>query len=66
MRELVIQNSETASTRESTEILVQILNSTYAKADLKQVADNATEINAEEITQLLSFLKYFKYLFDGS
>ena len=33
---------ETASIRKATEILVKIIDSTYAKADLKQVSDNAT------------------------
>ena len=45
--EVVMQTSEPASTIEATEILLKILDSTYAKAGLKQVADNATQINAE-------------------
>ena len=66
MREVVMQNSEPVSTRESTERLVKTLNSTYAKSDLKQVADNATHLNAEEITQLLSLLEDLEDLFDGT
>ena len=42
------------------------MDSTYAKEDLKQVANNATQMNAEEITQLLSLFKYFQDLFDGT
>ena len=46
--------------------MVKILDSTYVKADLKQVANNATQLNAEEITRLLSFLEDFADLFDGT
>ena len=35
-------------------------------ADLKQVTDNATQLKAEERIQLLSLLKYFEDLFDGT
>ena len=42
MCKLVMQNSEPASTQEATEKMIQIISSTYAKAYLKQVADNAT------------------------
>ena len=61
---VVIQTSEPDSTREATEILLKIFKSTYAKADLKQVANNATQMKAEKRTQLLRLLKYFKDLFD--
>ena len=44
--------------------MVKILNSTYAKADLKKVENSATEMNAEEITLLLSLLGEFGDLFD--
>ena len=43
--EVVMQTSDTASTREDTEILVVIIDSAYAKAYLKQVASNANQIN---------------------
>ena len=36
------------------------------KVDLKQVANNATQLNTEERTQLLGLLKYFEYLFYGT
>ena len=35
MREVVIHNAEPASKRETTERVVKVLDSTYAKADLK-------------------------------
>ena len=44
----------------------KILDNTYAKADIKQVAGNKNHLNAEEITLLLSLLKDFEDLFDGT
>ena len=38
----------------------------YAKIDLKQVADNTTHMNAEERTQLLRILEDFEDLFVGT
>ena len=64
MHEMVMHTVEPVSTREATEILVKILNSTYVKADHKQVSNNATEINSEERTQLLSLPKYLEDFFD--
>ena len=46
--------------------MVKIFNITYAKAELKKVADNATQMNAEERTLLLSLLDYLEDLFDGT
>ena len=63
---VVMQTAETASSRKATEILFKILDITYAKADLKHVSENATHINAEEITQILRILKDFEGLFDGT
>ena len=51
---------------EATERLVKLINSTYTKKDLEQVAANATRPNKEYITQLLRLLKYFDNLFDGT
>ena len=42
MRKVVMQNEEPDSIRETKEILVKILDSTYAKEYLKQVANNVT------------------------
>ena len=47
MFEVVMQNSEPAPTRETTEKMVKILDSTYAKADLKQVTNDATHMNSD-------------------
>ena len=64
MREVAMQTSEPVSKIEATEKLVKILYSTYASSDLKHVADNITQMNSEERTQLLRILKDCKDLFD--
>ena len=66
MRDVVMQTAEPAYMQKAIEQMVKIFDITYAKADLKQVADNATHLNAEEITLLLSLLEDFKDLFDGN
>ena len=66
MRELVMQNVEPASTLEDTERMVKILDSTSAKSDLEQVVANASQLNAEERTLLLSLIEDFEYLFGGT
>ena len=42
-----MQTAEPDFTREATEEKIKILDSTYANADLKQVSDNATQMNSE-------------------
>ena len=59
-----MQTTETASTREATERLVKKLYIKYAKADLKQVTDNKTQLNNEERNQLLRLLGDTEDLFD--
>ena len=56
---MAIYIAKLVSTREATERLVNILDNTHAKAYVKQVADDATQMNAEERTQPLRFLKDF-------
>ena len=46
MNEVVIQTAEPDSTQEATERMFKIFESTYAKADLNQVSDNVTQLNA--------------------
>ena len=46
--------------------MVKILDITYEKAYLKQVSNNKTQLNAEEITLLLSLLEDFEDLFDDT
>ena len=55
--------TEPSSTQEVTERMVKILYINYVKAGLNTVADNATQLNAEEITLLLSLLEYFEDFF---
>ena len=66
MHEVVMQIAEPAYTREATESLLKILVSTYAKGYLEQVANSSTQLNFEEITQLINLLEDFKDLFDGN
>ena len=66
MRKVVMQTVEPASTREATGRMVKILNSTYEKSDLKQVSDDATQLDAEWRTLLLRLLEDFEEFFDGA
>ena len=66
MKEVEMQTAEPDYTKVATEILEKNLDSTYAQAVLKQVANNATKKNSEERTQLLRLLKDSKDLFDGT
>ena len=66
MCEVIIQNVEPVSTRESNKRLVKILDSTHAKADLKQAANTSTQLNNEERTKLLRPIGYLEDLFDGT
>ena len=66
MREVVMHNAEPYSTREATEILIKILDSTYANAALKQVSNNSTQMNAKEKTEPLRLLKYTEEFFYGT
>ena len=66
MCEVVMQTAEPYSVREATDRFVKILDSTYAKAYLNHIANNTTQLNAEERTQLLRLLEYFKDFFYGT
>ena len=66
MHGVVMQTAEPASTRKATDRLVKILGSYYLKAELKQVANNATQLNAEERTQVLRLLEYSGDFFNGT
>ena len=57
IRKVVMQTSEPASIQEATERMVKILDNNYAKSDLENVVGNASHVNAEEMTLLLSLLK---------
>ena len=66
MHDVVMRTEEPDSTRDATKRLVKIRGSTYARAELNHAANNAIHMNAEERTQLLRILEYFKDLFDGT
>ena len=59
MSKVAMQTAEPASTRASTERLFRILESTCARANLKQIAHDATHLNADERTQSFRLLEYF-------
>ena len=66
MIEVVMHTAEPVSTRESTERLAKILDIIYAKADLEHVATESTQLNSEERNKLLSLIRDFEDLFDGT
>ena len=66
MCKVVMQNAEPDYAQEATGQMVKILDSTYDREELKQVVNNATQLNAEEITLLLILLEDFEDLFDGT
>ena len=66
IREVMMQNVEPASTREATDRIVKIIDSTYAKSDLEHTVANANQLNDEERNLLLSIIEDFKELFDGT
>ena len=66
MREVVMKTEEPVSTRDANERLVKIIESTYAKSNLGQVAINATQMSSEERTQIIRILQDYEELFDGN
>ena len=66
MHKVIMRTAKPAFTGDDTGILVRILESTYAKADLKQVSNNTTHLNAKERTKLIRLLGDFKDLFYGT
>ena len=59
IRKVEIHIEELFYNREDTDSLLKILDSTYVKACLEQIAANATKLNYEDRTQLLMILKDF-------
>ena len=56
MRKVLMQTAEPYSTLKATKLMVKILDSIYVKSDLEQVVANASQLNSEERTLLLSLL----------
>ena len=59
------QASEPKVTAEATSRLTKILDSTYEKADLKQVVSQTKHINKDQQEQLYELLNKYKEIFDG-
>ena len=66
IRQIMTQTAEPIATQEATERIVKILDSKYEKADLDEVAANAEQLNKPQQRKLLSLLKDFEDLFDGT
>jgi len=66
IKQIMTQTAEQITTQEATERIVRILNRKYKKADLDQVAAGAEELDEHQQKKLLSLLKDFEDLFDGS
>ena len=60
------QSAEPKVTQEATERVVKILDSTYEKANLEEIVDNAHQLDATQKSQLLDLLVDFEDLFDGT
>ena len=52
MRKVLMHTTEPASTREATERILKILDSTYSKVDLEQVVSNASQMIKKELCYL--------------
>jgi hypothetical protein len=66
IKQIMTQTAEPITTQEATERIVRILNSKYEKTDLDQVAAGAEELDEHQQKKLLSLLKDFEDLFDGT
>jgi hypothetical protein len=66
IKQIMTQTAEPIATKEATERIVRILDSKYEKADLEQVAANAEDLDENQQKKLLSLLKDFEDLFDGT
>ncbi len=60
------QSAEPKVTQEATERVVKILDSTYEKANLEEIVDNAHQLDATQKSQLLDLLVDFEDQFDGT
>ena len=57
--------AEPVVTKEATSRLVKILDSTYEKADLRQVVEQAAHINSQQKEMLYQLLVKYEKIFDG-
>ena len=57
MRQVVTNNAEPSSAKESTKIIIIIIDRTYEKYNLEEVTSNMNPINSEEQKLLPGLLK---------
>ena len=62
----ISNTSEPVVTEAATKRVVKILDASYEAADLKQVAEKAKHLTAEERDALYALLNKYKSIFDGS
>ncbi len=65
LRQFIQQTAEPKVTQEATKRMVKILDSDYKKANLKEIAFSAHQLNKDEQFMLLALLKDFEDLIDG-
>ena len=58
--------AEPEAVQEATSRLTKILDAKYEKADLNEVVNNCQELSCSEQVELLSLLKQYELLFDGT
>ena len=63
---LLSQSAEPIATKEMTKRMVEILDASYEKADLKEVCQKATNLAEPERDELYKLLIEFEDLFDGT
>ena len=63
---LLSQSAEPIATKEMTKRMVEILDASYEKADLKEVCQKATNLAESERDELYKLLIEFEDLFDGT
>jgi len=66
LKSILSPRDEPKATQEATNRAIKILDSTYKKADLRKVTDEALSLNDQEKEQLFKLLSEFKELFGGT
>ena len=66
MKQMVKHTAEPTSTMESTDMIVNILNSTHTKAELEEVTMNIFQLDDNQRENLLGLIMEFEDLFDGT
>jgi len=66
LKSILSPRDEPKAPQEATDRAIKILDSTYKKADLRKVTDEASSLNDQEKEQLFKLLWEFEELFDGT